>query len=72
MATCVGPPDAIAKGSSTVMICFQPAARVGDPTLHGGTITLGLPTVSIGDVGQGSTLTAAAQSGAPFCEKCGG
>ena len=47
-AICVGPPDAIAKGSATVMIGGRPAARVGDSTVHGGSITLGLPTVIIG------------------------
>lgn len=48
MLTCVGPPDTIAAGSGTVMIGGMPAARVGDSTAHGGTITLGAPTVSIG------------------------
>lgn len=48
MATCVGPPDTIAKGSATVMIGGMPAARMGDMTVHGGTITLGCPTVMIG------------------------
>lgn len=48
MATCVGPPDAIAKGSATVMVGGMPAARIGDPTVHGGVITMGCPTVLIG------------------------
>jgi uncharacterized Zn-binding protein involved in type VI secretion len=48
MATCVGPPDAIAMGSMTVMIGGMPAARLGDMTTHGGVITLGCPTVQIG------------------------
>ena len=48
MATCVGPPDAIAMGSTTVLIGNMPAARVGDMTAHGGTITVGCPTVIIG------------------------
>jgi uncharacterized Zn-binding protein involved in type VI secretion len=48
MAICVGPPDAIALGSSTVWIGFMPAARMGDLTAHGGTIVLGCPTVMIG------------------------
>jgi uncharacterized Zn-binding protein involved in type VI secretion len=47
-ATCVGPPDSILKGSATVMIGKRPAARVGDPTAHGGSITSGCPTVLIG------------------------
>lgn len=46
--TCMGPPDTIIKGSSTVTICGKPAARMGDPTAHGGTIILGCPTVIIG------------------------
>lgn len=48
MATCVGPPDTIAMGSMTVMISGMPAARLGDMTVHGGVITVGLPTVMIG------------------------
>lgn len=48
MATCVGPPDTIVKGSATVLIGSMPAARMGDSCAHGGTIVLGLPTVLIG------------------------
>lgn len=48
MATCVGPPDTIAKGSATVLIVNMPAARMGDMCAHGGTIVLGYPTVLIG------------------------
>ena len=51
MATCVGPPDVIVMGSMGVMINFLPAARMGDPTAHGGVIVLGEPTVMIGEVG---------------------
>lgn len=47
-AVCVGPPDVITKGSATVLICGKPAARMGDSTAHGGTISLGCPTVLIG------------------------
>ena len=47
-ATCVGPPDAIAKGSMTVLIGGRPAARMGDSMAHGGTIVVGFPTVMIG------------------------
>jgi hypothetical protein len=49
----VGPPDAIAKGSVSVTIGGLLAARQGDPTVHGGLITVGFPQVMIGDVGQG-------------------
>lgn len=47
-ATCVGPPDVIQKGSATVTIGGKPAARMGDLTAHGGTISIGCPTVLIG------------------------
>lgn len=48
MAICVGPPDVISQGSATVMIGGRPAARLGDPTSHGGSIVMGCPTVLIG------------------------
>ena len=48
MATCVGPPDVIAKGSATVLIGGLPAARMGDMTAHGGVIVGGFPMVMIG------------------------
>jgi uncharacterized Zn-binding protein involved in type VI secretion len=47
-AVCSGPPDTIVSGSATVKIGGSPAARVGDSTAHGGSITLGAPTVLIG------------------------
>jgi uncharacterized Zn-binding protein involved in type VI secretion len=49
MATCVGPPDVIVKGSPTVLIGGLMAARLGDQTAHGGVIVMGCPTVMIGD-----------------------
>jgi len=45
---CTGHPDSIIKGSSTVMICGKPAARMGDITAHGGNIVQGDPRVIIG------------------------
>ena len=52
---CVGPPptpvDAIIFGSPTVLINNLPAARMGDPTVKGGAITTGFPTVLIGLAG---------------------
>ncbi len=48
IAVCVGPPDAIVKGSMTVMVMGMPATRMGDKTAHGGTIMVGFPTVMIG------------------------
>jgi len=50
MATCVGPPDVIVKGSSGVFINFLPAARMGDPTAHGGVIVMCSPTCIIGEI----------------------
>jgi len=47
-ALCVGPPDVIVKGSTTVIIGGLPAARIGDMTAHGGVIVMGCPTVIIG------------------------
>ena len=45
---CVGPPDTIVQGSSTVRINGVPAARMGDQTAHGGEIMLGALNVQIG------------------------
>ena len=44
-----GVPNAIAVGSSTVKIGGLGSARVGDATTHGGAITLGAATVTVGD-----------------------
>jgi uncharacterized Zn-binding protein involved in type VI secretion len=68
MLLCVGPPDIIVKGSPTVLIGGSMAARMGDTTAHGGVIVIGIPTVMIGESGQGVSLKAAATTGAPFCE----
>jgi hypothetical protein len=54
MCVCVGPPDTIALGSTGVFIGGKPAARMGDQCIHGGAITLGCPTVMIGETGSGS------------------
>ena len=48
LLVCVGPPDTIVKGSSTVFISGRPAARQGDLTAHGGVIVTGFTTVQIG------------------------
>jgi len=55
MCVCVGPPDTIAMGSPTVFIGGKMAARMGDPTVHGGVIVVGCPTVLIGEVGMGGS-----------------
>jgi uncharacterized Zn-binding protein involved in type VI secretion len=48
VCVCAGPPDAIVKGSATVLVNGMPAARQFDTTAHGGTIMVGAPTVIIG------------------------
>jgi len=48
MCTCAGPPDTISKGSASVLINGQQAARVGDTTAHGGQIAVGAASVMIG------------------------
>jgi hypothetical protein len=48
LATCVGPPDIIAQGSSSVTVIGLFAARQFDTTAHGGKIVIGWPTVLIG------------------------
>ena len=53
MCVCVGPPDTIVLGSTGVMMGGKPAARMGDQCAHGGAITLGCPTVLIGETGSG-------------------
>ncbi len=47
---CASPaPNGIAMGSATVLVGGFPAARVLDPTVHGGTVIgPGVPTVIIG------------------------
>jgi uncharacterized Zn-binding protein involved in type VI secretion len=51
MCVCVGPPDTIIMGSLGVLIGGKPAARVTDPTVHGGMVSMVGPSrVLIGDV----------------------
>lgn len=46
--TCAGAIDKIVSGSGNVFIEGKPAARKGDKSLHGGTVTTGSGTVFIG------------------------
>ncbi len=48
LATCVGPPDNLVKGSTSVLIGGKPAVRMGDTTAHGGVVVAGAPTVLLG------------------------
>jgi hypothetical protein len=69
---CVGPgvSDSISQGEATVIIGNKPAARLGDPTSHGGVLVAGCPTVIIGSSAQAQTIVVAALNGVPFCEEC--
>ena len=80
MCTCVGPPDSIMMGSAGVFIGGKPAARMGDSTAHGGTISVGCPTVLIGESASGAggsgaistmdtTMQAAMKQSAAFATK---
>jgi len=60
MCVCAGPPDTIVQGEATVLIGGKPAATVGSMTVHGGSITVGEPTVLIGTGGSGATAVMAA------------
>jgi hypothetical protein len=53
ISICVGPPDPIAQGSSTVLVGGLPTSRLADTTSHGGVIVSGCPTVLVG----GPTVT---------------
>ncbi|MBL0341298.1 MAG: PAAR domain-containing protein [Bacteroidetes bacterium] len=48
ICTCVGEPDSIKGGSSSVLFQGQKAARLGDMTNHNGFIQTGFMTVIIG------------------------
>jgi uncharacterized Zn-binding protein involved in type VI secretion len=54
MCTCVGPPDSIILGSMGVFIGGKMAARMTDMCAHGGMITMGAPTVIIGEISPGT------------------
>ncbi|WDE11057.1 PAAR domain-containing protein [Thalassomonas haliotis] len=59
---CVGPPDKITQGSTGVFINGKGAARLGDSTAHGGKITIGNPTVLIGDSAGAPDATSSLQA----------
>ena len=67
----VGKIDKIKKGEPSVLIGNKDAARLGDPTEHGGVIVQGGPTVRIGSDYQASCMKGASARGAPFVEQGG-
>jgi uncharacterized Zn-binding protein involved in type VI secretion len=66
---CLGQ-DVIARGSPTVFVNGREAARIGDPTVHGGVIVVGCATVNIGETPQSVVLKETARGGTPFAEEC--
>jgi hypothetical protein len=63
MCVCVGPPSTVVLGSTGVFFGGKPAARMGDMTAHGGTITVGFPTVLIGEMSPGGGVSGGGASG---------
>jgi uncharacterized Zn-binding protein involved in type VI secretion len=73
LCLCVGPVDAIVRGSPTVLVNGLMAARIGDNCVHGGVIVSGCPTVIIGDgTAGGSTAAASAMAIVPPKDGAGG
>ncbi|MBL3659081.1 PAAR domain-containing protein [Fulvivirga sediminis] len=68
LCICSGPPDTIVQGHSAVMHNGKPAACVGDMTAHGGTITVGEPTVIHGFVSEPMKPSTMAVKKIPFPE----
>lgn len=60
MCVCIGPPDAIspACASNKVLVNGTPLAKMGDATIHGGSIILGCFTVLIGAGGMNPSAIA--------------
>ena len=48
MAVCARPPDGVVSGALNRLVGGRPAARMGDPTAHGGVIVVGYPPVLVG------------------------
>lgn len=76
LCACLGPPDAVVRGSRNVFVGKRNASRIGDSTAKGGALVMGFPTVLIGertpvvqlDWSQAGApcLKAAAAAGSPF------
>ncbi len=64
--TCKAAHDAIAQGEPSVIISGEQAARIGDPTKHGGRVVQGEPTVLIGHNSATECLKNAAKNRAAF------
>ena len=65
VCVCVGPPDAVLKGSLNVMVSGRFMSIVTGTTSHGGTIVMGCFTVMVNNpAGNAASAAAAAASGA--------
>jgi uncharacterized Zn-binding protein involved in type VI secretion len=67
---CGGAVDVVRRGASNVLINHLEAARLGDPTVHGGVLATGAPNVIIGETAQSYALVAAAAAANTFVEQC--
>ncbi len=47
-AVCVGPPDVVSQGASTVLVVGLPMTHMTAQSVHGGLIAVGAPTVLVG------------------------
>ena len=50
MAVCVGPPDEVISGDTSVLVEGAALVRLGDSTMHGGTIVEGSPKIFVNGV----------------------
>ncbi len=64
--TCKAAHDAIAQGEPSVIVANEQAARIGDPTKHGGRVVQGDATVLIGHNSATECLKKAAKERAAF------
>jgi uncharacterized Zn-binding protein involved in type VI secretion len=72
VVVCIGAPDALGPGATTVLICDLSPARKGDLTEHGAEITSGCMTVKIGDTVLGASIKKAGAPLVQICEDPGG
>ena len=63
IVTCVGPPDSVVRGASTVLVSGRPMSIMTGTTAHGGTIILGCFTVMVNNPAAGAANAASAAAG---------
>lgn len=57
MCTCVGPPDTIIQGETSVLFNGIPAVSIGAMTVHGGSVTVGEANIIISSSSPSPTTT---------------